>query len=71
MIQEYSELDKQLQEIARADWKKFVRLVGETAIDQAKSCLLRKNNLSLQQIANKVHITKRKAQQLCSYCPED
>lgn len=58
----YTELDKQLQQLALTDWVTFNKLIGADAIECAKICILRAQGNSLQQIANKLNVTKRKAQ---------
>lgn len=61
-------LDAQLQEIALADWEHFVELIGDKAIRRAKICLLKRKGKSLNQIAVKLHITKRMAEHSCNNC---
>jgi hypothetical protein len=55
-------LDQKLQELACQDWASFVHLVGTDKITKAKICLLKKEQKSLGYIANRLSITKRKAQ---------
>jgi hypothetical protein len=65
----YTELDLQLQNLAAIDWPAFVQLIGEDAITAAKICILKSKGRSLNQIANRLTITKRKAQVNCDKCP--
>lgn len=55
----YTELDKNLQDLAAIDWPAFVRLVGVDAITSAKVCILKSKGKSYNQIANKLRITNR------------
>ena len=58
---DHTELDEQLQNSALCDWPGFIKLIGAQSILAAKICLLKSKGLSLQQIANKLHITKETA----------
>lgn len=57
----YTELDKNLQDLAAIDWPAFVQLVGPDNIMAAKICILRKSGKSYNQIAMKLHTTKASA----------
>jgi hypothetical protein len=65
---ELTELDKKLQEIALADWQKFVAMVGEDAVISAKVCLLRQNGNSYGQIKGRLKITIDKVRWECKQC---
>jgi hypothetical protein len=54
----YTELDKNLQQLAIMDWPAFVELVGYDNIKAAKICILKSRGKSYSQIANKLRITK-------------
>lgn len=64
----YTELDKQLRDIAILDWPGFVKLVGEDAITNAKVCLLKGKGKSYNQIATRLSITKNQAQYGSNKC---
>jgi ATP/maltotriose-dependent transcriptional regulator MalT len=59
-----TELDTQLQALATTDWVTFANIIGEDALLSAKVCLLRNRGNSMQQIANRLDISKSKVQ----YC---
>jgi hypothetical protein len=61
-------LDQKLQQLATSDWQRFVLLVGLSSITKAKICLLRSEDKSLSSIANRLRITKRKAQVHAKKC---
>ena len=63
-----STLDVQLQNMAAVNWEGFVSLVGAKNIRKAKICLLRRKGKSLNQIANKLSITKRQVDYNCNKC---
>ena len=62
----YTELDKDLQKLATIDWVAFVGLIGEENLITAKVCLLRSRGKSLNQIANKLSITREKVKYSCN-----
>lgn len=69
-----SVLDVQLQNMAAINWEGFVAIVGAKNIRKAKICLLRRKGKSLNQIANKLGITKRQVDYSCGHCeklPDD
>lgn len=55
----YTSLDEDLKNLATMDWATFAMIVGEEAIISAKICLLRRRGHSLQQIANRLDISKQ------------
>lgn len=57
MAKDHTQLDKQLQDLASANWPQFVKLVGEANIMAAKICILRQKGQSYNQIAQKMSIT--------------
>lgn len=63
MIEEkyYTDLDLQLQSLAAVDWATFVQIVGEDNIISAKAKMLKAKGCSLQQIANRLDISKATA----------
>lgn len=65
----YTELDLQMQNLAALDWPAFVLLIGEENITNAKICLLKGRGKSLNQIAYKLAVTKRKVEYNCNKCP--
>lgn len=62
----YTPLDMELRDLAAFDWTAFVQLIGDEAITKAKVCMLLKRGSSYNQIANRLKITKRKAQWVCT-----
>ncbi|MGN6438372.1 MAG: hypothetical protein ACTHMM_17650 [Agriterribacter sp.] len=64
----FSELDKDLQQLALVDWETFVRLVGEDAIISAKVCILRSRSKSINQIASRLSVTKNQVEYRCKKC---
>jgi len=62
----YTQLDIELQQLAAIDWPAFVKLVGEDAITSAKVCILKSKGRSLNQIANKLSITRDKVRYDCN-----
>lgn len=60
----FTSLDEDLRNLAAMDWSTFAIIIGEEAILCAKICLLRSRGNSLQQIANRLEITKNQVQ----YC---
>lgn len=66
-----TELDKRLQEIATKNWSQFVALVGPDAIVAAKICLLRSKNKSYGEIATRLGITEKKARYWCDGCRDE
>jgi orotate phosphoribosyltransferase-like protein len=50
-----------LQNSALCNWDAFINLIGAQSILAAKICLLKSKGYSLQQIANRLHITKETA----------
>lgn len=67
----YTELDRQLQDIAALDWVTFVRLVGPENIMSAKICILRAKGNSYNQIATRLRTTKRVVQYQSGECKCD
>lgn len=67
----YTDLDKDLQQLAAVDWPTFVQLVGEDFILSAKICILKSRGKSLNQIANKLSVTKSKIETRCKRCELD
>lgn len=57
----FTSLDEDLRNLAAMDWATFAQMVGPEAILSAKICLLRSRGCSLQQIANRLDITKETA----------
>jgi len=64
----YTELDKELQQLALVDWATFVDLIGNDSIVSAKICMLKSRGLSLNQISNRLSVTRRVAQVRCEKC---
>jgi hypothetical protein len=64
----FTDLDRDLQQLAAVDWPTFVQLVGEDSVIAAKICILKSRGKSLQQISTRLDVTKRKAQIRCSKC---
>lgn len=64
----YTDLDKQLQDLAALDWPAFVRLIGEENIVAAKVCILKSKGRSLNQIGVRLSITKSKVETRCKKC---
>lgn len=64
----YTDLDNQLRQLANVDWPAFVDLIGHEAITAAKVCMLKKQGRSMNQISNRLSITKRKVQVRCEKC---
>jgi hypothetical protein len=64
----YTELDKELQQLALVDWATFVELIGHDAVLSAKICMLKSRGLSLNQIGNRLSVTRRVAQVRCEKC---
>lgn len=65
----YTELDKDLQQLAILDWPAFVDLVGFDNIKAAKICILKSRGKSLRQTAYKLDITKGQVEYACKKCP--
>lgn len=59
-----TDLDLQLQSLAVSDWVTFAKIIGDDALLMAKVCILRNRGNSMQQIANRLDISKSKVQ----YC---
>lgn len=53
----YTELDKELQQLAATDWPTFCNLIGLDSIANAKVCLLKSRGKSLNQISVKTRKT--------------
>ena len=53
----YTELDKELQQLALTDWSTFVKLVGEDSVTSAKICLLRSRGNSHAAVAIKLNLS--------------
>lgn len=68
MSNHFSELDKDLQQLALVDWQTFVQLIGEDAIVSAKVCILKSRSKSLQQIGSRLNITKNQVRNRCKQC---
>jgi hypothetical protein len=66
----YTDLDKELQQLALVDWPTFVNLIGEENVVAAKVCLLKSRGKSLNQISNKLAITKSQSETRCKKCPK-
>jgi len=64
----YTQLDKDLQQLAMVDWATFVDVVGEDAIIAAKVCILKSQGKSLTQIANKLAISKMQVRTRSEKC---
>jgi hypothetical protein len=64
----YTDLDRQLQELAAVDWPAFVRLLGEENITAAKICVLKSRGKSIRAIAIRLDIAKHKAEYECGKC---
>ncbi|RFM30027.1 hypothetical protein [Deminuibacter soli] len=64
----YTDLDRDLQQLALVDWAAFVQLVGEETITSAKICLLKTRGKSLNQIATRLNVTKNQAEYRCKKC---
>lgn len=62
----HTQLDQELKDLASKDWQAFLQLMGSEAIEKAKICLLLQRGSSYNQIANRLRITKRKAQWTCT-----
>lgn len=60
----HTDLDEQLQNLATMDWASFAKIIGDDALLIAKVYMLRTRGNSLQQIANRLDISKSKVQ----YC---
>lgn len=54
----YTDLDRQLQDLAACDWPAFVRLIGEENVTAAKVCLLKSKGKSYNQIAQRFSKSK-------------
>lgn len=67
----YTELDRQLQNLASTDWPTFVQLVGPLCIMGAKICILRNKGKSYNQIATNLRTTRRIAQHRSGNCACD
>lgn len=67
-IRTNTELDKQLQELASADWSKFVVLIGPKNIMAAKICILRAKGKSYNQIALRMQTTFKIVRTKSSKC---
>ena len=66
----YTDLDMQLQQLALVDWPTFVNLIGEENVIAAKVCILKSRGKSLNQISNKLAITKSQSETRCKKCPK-
>lgn len=64
----YTDLDRDLQQLAAIDWPAFVELIGEDSLIAAKVCVLKSRGKSQHQIANRLNITRSKAQRNCQTC---
>ena len=64
----YTDLDKELQQLALIDWPTFVNLVCEENIIAAKVCLLKSRGKSLSQISTKLRITHSQSRTRCNKC---
>ena len=53
-----NDMDEELKHLALSDWHAFVTLIGPDAIITAKVHVMKKNGKSINQIANKLKITK-------------
>ncbi|MCZ2085378.1 MAG: hypothetical protein LC112_14010 [Flavobacteriales bacterium] len=54
----FTDIDVQLQQVALTDWATFAKIIGDDAIIDAKIHLLKARGNSMQQIANRLDITK-------------
>lgn len=64
----FTDLDKDLQQLAAVDWPAFVELIGEESVISAKICVLKSRGKSQNQIALRLNITRSKAQRNCQTC---
>ena len=64
----YTDLDKELQQLALVDWPTFVDLIGEENITAAKVCVLKQRGKSLNQISTKLRITHSQTRTRCNKC---
>ena len=64
----YTELDKELQQLALIDWPTFVKIVGPENILSAKICILKRKGNSQAQIANRLNVTKNQSEYACKKC---
>ena len=62
----FTELDKELQQLAMVDWPTFCQLLGDDAITSAKVCILKSRGKSLNQIATKLSIGREKVRYDCN-----
>lgn len=60
----YTDLDRQLQDLAALDWPAFVRLIGDDNITAAKVCLLKAKGKSYNQMAQRFSKSKGWAQHI-------
>lgn len=63
----FPDLKDQLQELALLDWDKFLKLTGVDVV-QVVICNEKAKKKSLQQIANKVKLSKGAVQNRCKKC---
>jgi hypothetical protein len=66
----FTQLDDDLRNLAAMDWATFAEMIGPEAILSAKICMLRSRGNSLQQIANRLEITKETARYWVDKQPE-
>lgn len=66
----FTDLDRQLQQLALVDWARFVQLVGEDNVLAAKICLLKNRGKSVRSIAIRLSVAKHKAEYGCNKCPK-
>lgn len=64
----YTDLDKDLQNLAAMDWPAFVKLIGEDIIVSAKICILKKKGKSYNQISNRLRITYKTVEYRLKAC---
>jgi hypothetical protein len=67
----YTDLDRQLQDLAACDWPAFVRLIGEENVTTAKVCLLKAKGKSIRGIAIRLAVAKHQAEYDCKKCPNN
>lgn len=56
----FTDLDKQLQELALVDWATFSKLIGEDALIAAKICILTSRGNSIGKIQIKLNVSTSK-----------
>lgn len=66
----FTDLDKELQQLALVDWPAFVKLMGEDNITSAKVCLLKSRGKSQNQTAIKLNTTRETVRWACKKCPD-